>query len=195
MKYGKVLKFGAPLLVLAGLAGVFVAQSGTKPATATELAEVAIGQMKAKQPEQARETFRKALAMEPNNERALYGAAHLALQEKRLDDAENYLKAAYKVNPDNINVILTLGAVYQKGGASKQAEQLYAAVRKAQPGNAAAVYNLAMLAIDRKDYTGSKSLFEEYLRMVPNAPDRNKVLKRIKLLEAHIRARKERKSK
>jgi Tfp pilus assembly protein PilF len=195
MKYGKVLKFGAPLLVLAGLAGVFVAQPGTKRATATELAEVAIGQMKAKEPEKARETFRKAFALEPNNVRVLYGAAHLALQEKRLDDAENYLKAAYKADPGNIDVILTLGAVYQKGKAYRQAEQLYAAVRKAQPGNASVVYNLGMLAIERRDYVESKALFEEYLRMVPSAPDRVKVQKRIKLLEAHIQERKERNPK
>lgn len=195
MNYSLLLKFGAPLLVLAGLAGVLWFQPGIKPATATELAEVAIAHMKAKRPEEARESFRKALELEPKNHRALYGAAHFALQEKRLDDAENYLKEAYKGNPDDIDVILTLGAVYQKGKAFKQAESLYAAVRKAQPGNATAVYNLGMLAIDTRDYPKSKAYFEEYLRMVPKAPDRKKVEQRIKLLDAHILERKERKTK
>jgi Flp pilus assembly protein TadD len=195
MQFGKLFKFGAPLVVLAGLAGVLWMQPGVKPATATELAEVAIGQMKAKQLVESGETFRKALEMDPKNARALYGAAHLAMQEKRFQAAEEYLKRAYQVNPDDINVILTLGAVYQKTGAFKQAEQVYAAVRKAQPGNASAVYNLGMLSIAKKDYVASKGYFEEYLRMVPNAPDRVRTQKRIQLLEAHIKAGQERKAK
>jgi hypothetical protein len=52
-----------------------------------------------------------------------------------------------------------------------------------------------MVSIALKEYPKSKAYFEEYLRMVPNAPDRKKVEQRIKLLDAHIQERKERKAK
>jgi Flp pilus assembly protein TadD len=189
MNVRKILTYGAPLLVLAVLACGLWTRPWVQQPTANELAEVAITHFKAKQPEQAREAFRKALELDPKNHRAHYGAGHLALREKKFDVAERHLRAAYEAKPNDVDTILTLGTVYQRGGDLKQAEMIYQAVRKVDPKNSEAVYNMGMLEIDRKNYPKSKSHFEEYLQLAPKAPDRKRVLQRIRLLEAHIKER------
>lgn len=186
MKRRQIIQFGAPVALLFVLGLWLWLKPPVKPATPTEMAELAIGYMKAERADMAKETFQKALAQEPENFRANYGAGQLALKERRLDDAERYLKVAYKANPDELDVILTLGAVYQTGKAYKQAEMLYQAVRKVQPQNAKAAYNLGFLEISRRDYPKAKSYLEEYLRLVPKAPDRVRVQRKIQQLTARI---------
>lgn len=183
----KLFKFGAPLVALAAIAGVLWLQPMASKATPGELAEVAIGYMKADKPQLAQQSFDEALRREPTNFRANYGAGLLAFREKRFVDAERYLKAAYQADPSNVDAILSLGAVYHKGKAYKQADALYQAIRKAKPDYANVYYNLGELEVDRRDLPRSKAYFEQYLKMAPQAADRPRVEKRLQLIEAHIK--------
>lgn len=183
----KLFKLGAPLLGLLVLLSVLWLQPSTPEPSADELAELAIGYVKTNHDDLAEATFQRAFDRDALNFRAHYGAAHFAMRRKRYKEAELHLQAAYKIKPNDVDTVLTLGAVYMKMGAYPQAESLFSAVRKIQPGNASAVYNLGMLEIERRRYQPAKGHLEEYLKMVPNAPDRRRVNRNILLLEAYIK--------
>jgi tetratricopeptide (TPR) repeat protein len=185
-----LIKYVAPLLIAGSLAAVFTAMPGVQPASPDELAEVAVGYIKAKQESFGKDALREALAKEPGNHRANYVAGMLALQEERFPEAASHLKAAYEAKPDDRDALLSYGVACQRLNDYGAARAAYEAVRKAEPNNAKAAYNLGMLAIETLQYSVAKGCLEDYLRLQPDAPDKAFVSGKLNELSALLKKRK-----
>lgn len=177
----------APLAFAACLAVAVSLIPAVAPATPDELAEVAVGYIKAEQPAFAKDTLREALAGDPKNHRANYVAGMLALQEKRYPDAARYLKTALDAQKNDWDASLSLGVTYQSVHDYAAAREAYRQVYEAQPSNAKALYNLGMLEIETLHYHLAKRYLEAYLTLQPNASDRGFVVSKLAELDARIK--------
>lgn len=84
-----------------------------------------------KQWEKAREEFKRVAAATPNDPEAVYAVGLLALQTNHLRDAEDYLKRALKLKPENDQARVYLGQVYEAAKRYREAVETYARI---EPG-------------------------------------------------------------
>lgn len=80
---------------------------------------------------------------------------------KRLTEAANEF-------PDNLDIRLKLAYSYQKQEKWDEAREIYMDVLKADAGNQAAMYNLAVIAFDNKDYKDAEKRLKELLAKHPS---------------------------
>ncbi|GMQ90062.1 MAG: tetratricopeptide repeat protein [Gammaproteobacteria bacterium] len=78
--------------------------------------------------EKAREQFLLVVQDSPENADALYAVGLLSLQTQRLDEAEQYLKAALRLRPDNQQARIYLGQVAEERKDYGEAERWYGEV-------------------------------------------------------------------
>jgi tetratricopeptide (TPR) repeat protein len=159
------------LLAIGGGAWQFSQGTGATPA---ELAKSGQAALQAGNKAQAKAAFEAALAKDPANFDALYGAGMLAFIDKRLPDAERYLGQANKAKPQDLQVLLMLAAVYQKWKKIDRAEALYRGILKADPKYYQARFNLGVLLAKSGDYAESQEHLEVYLKEVPDAKSRER---------------------
>ena len=160
------LAYGLPLLFVGGLglAAGWLPVPG--PLTTDELAEQAIVAMKVGDPRSAG-YFQDALAQTPDHVRANFGAAMLAYDQQRFDDAEKYLKAVVAKDATHFEAWITLGALYQKLKRLDEAEAIFQKLRKIEPKDSRLYFNLAYLEVARQRYPKALEYTAEYLRLVP----------------------------
>lgn len=136
------------------------------PLTADERAEIAIVAMKVNDP-RAAGYFQEALAQDPVNERANFGAAMLAYDQQRFDDAEKFLKAVVAKDATHFEAWITLGALYQKLKRLDEADDIFQKLRRIEPKDSRLYFNLAYLEVARQRYPRALEYVSEYLRLVP----------------------------
>lgn len=73
------------------------------------------------QPEKAIDEYRRALSLEPGNEKAQIGIATIMMELKELDKALEELKKAELVSPQNTQINVIKAAIYEKKGDKKLA--------------------------------------------------------------------------
>ena len=183
------LRYGMPLVIVAVLAGAVAATRGTEPASAAETTEVGIGYLLVGNTTLARDSLVRALERDSKSFRALYGLGLVESRDQNLELAERHLKAALALREDP-EVLLSLGAVYQKRKASAQAEAAYLAVRKLVPEHPGVAYNLGLLYMESRRLEEARQEYLTYLRLVPKSPERFKVIKRLRRIEAHLKDKK-----
>lgn len=105
-------------------------------------------------PDEAEKSYLKAIeiqsASQVKSEWPMVDLAILMMHENRFADAKPYLVQALKINPDNTQALVQMGALLEQGGNLEGAIQQYrAAIRSdengQQPGRAAAYYKAARL--------------------------------------------------
>lgn len=175
---GQLASIGA-LAVVAAL--LWLAPSPKYPSGA-ETAEVAIGAFKLANFRLAERYFQQALAHDPNNFRANYGYGLALVDRHRYRDALPYLLQAVKVNPADENARLTLGALYQDAMNLPAARDVYQALLAQDPHNTKVLNNLGLLEIDLRDYAQARAHLTEYLKLAPQAPDREVVVAKLHTL-------------
>lgn len=180
-----LLRFGAPLALVAVFAIGLLTQSTPASATLAERTEVGIGYYKTNQLRMAREVLGDVLRVEPSNFRALYGSGLVEYQDKQYAKAEAFLMKALDVKKDP-EAYLTLGAVYRSGRAYVKAERVFRELRQ-DPKNAKAAYNLGMLMLERGRYKEAKDELTAYLRIEPAADDKIRVLKKINQIATRMK--------
>lgn len=111
-------------------------QLSRDPQVFTSLAEIrtATGQ-----PDKALEEYGRALAADPDNERAHSGIAAIYLARNEPDKALEELKKAEMANPRNRQTHLQMAAIYERKGDAKQADYQYLLGGKAKPAAKAAI--------------------------------------------------------
>lgn len=105
-------------------------RDGEIPATLAEI-YTATGQ-----PDKAIDEYRRALSIEPGNEKAYHGIATILLEQNQPDKALAELKKAELISPQNRQTHLMMASIYEKKGDAKLAEYEYmmgGKVRKPAP--------------------------------------------------------------
>lgn len=77
------------------------------------------------QPDKAIDEYRRALSIEPGNEKAYFGIAAILLEKNELDKALAELKKAELIAPQNKQTHLLMASIYEKKGDAKLAEYEY----------------------------------------------------------------------
>lgn len=185
-----VIKLVAPLTALSALAVYYVLLPSIPPATADELAQVAIGMVKGKQKDLAKDELTEALARDANNHRANYVSGMLALDEGSYKLAVQHLSAALDAKADDCDAALSLGVAYQNLKEYAKAQALYETVAKIQPNNSKVFYNMGMLYIEVLQYARAQRALETYLKLSPNAEDATFVKQKLAQIDYRIKNRK-----
>lgn len=184
------VKFLVPLVILCGLGFGAMAVPNVPAPNAGELAELAVGYVKADKKPLAWQALEQALAMEPDNYRVNYVAGLLAFQDQQIAVAEKYLQKAHELSPKSTDTLITLGAVYHSRDELTKAKAYYAKAVELEPTNAKALYNLGMAAYDSRDALEAKKYLESYLKVSPKANDAKKVQRRIETINRWLEKQK-----
>ena len=93
-----------------------------------------------------------------------------ALAAGRADDAYWWARAAIEQDPKYLSALNTLGVVYKKKGAYKEAERAFARLLEREPGNLHAMANLSIAYKDQGRFVEAKALEDRVRALQPQAP-------------------------
>jgi hypothetical protein len=110
-----------------------------------------------------------ATLMAPKAARNSLEQAQRALQNKRFDDAERFLRSAVREYPRYPEALFLLGEVCERSNRAEEARGLYYSAIKADPMNANPYLRLAKLAAMGKRWREAADLSEELLKLDPVA--------------------------
>ncbi|MEX2336245.1 MAG: tetratricopeptide repeat protein [Fulvivirga sp.] len=96
-------------------------------------------------PEKALELIRKAKENFPDDVAFAKSEINALIQLDRIDEAKNELQTAIEKEPDNSNLLFTLGVMQEELGNKEEAEKAYAKAVELDSSNFNANFNLAVL--------------------------------------------------
>ncbi len=107
----------------------------------------------------AKQAADKAHAAAPQHIDGLLLGAHIALAERRTDDAAKILDSVLKLRPDNVAALISLASIKHDHGDTKTAEAMFAHAADRFDGRSAfARYYLAQMAFDAGDLVRAEKL-------------------------------------
>lgn len=118
--------------------------------------------------QQAEQLYRKALALEPANARALILLGMLCQQAGRLDEAIDHLRRASELSPRSAGVLVDLGNTQAAVGRYAEAIASYEAALEIQPNSAEYWTNLAAAHCDSKNSDKGLRAIECALHLNPD---------------------------
>ena len=175
-----VIPFAAPLVGLAVFGASLLGIPLPPDKTAAEYGELAIIYLKLTDARSA-PAFERALALDPANVRAHYGSGVAALEAKRYQDAEREFDLVLKAEPEHVDAIYALAAVYEKTRRVDQVEGLLKRMVAIEPLDSRPYQDLAQVAINRRDWPTAKGYLETYLKLVPRRAKKARKLAEAKL--------------
>lgn len=114
--------------------------------------------------------IRKAVALDPKDFMALFTNGRMLYENDRIGDSIAPLKEAYKIHPENDNVLVLLAESSAKLGRFKEAAGYYATLAKhpmykdrAEPLN-----EIGVLYVSQKDYPRALAFFNGAYRKAPS---------------------------
>ncbi|HVE11959.1 MAG TPA: tetratricopeptide repeat protein, partial [Elusimicrobiota bacterium] len=125
----------------------------------------------AQSPDKARKYLKQYLATNPDN--AAEAEYQLAMIEQKAGDnaaAVAHLKAANRLDPDNVQPLLALAQVYEVAGDTLAALGAYEDVLKRDPRNAALLDRVGELRYSRGELAEAKELFQRAREAAPGNP-------------------------
>ncbi len=93
------------------------------------------------------------------------------LEASRVDPVDNEIENLTEIvneNPENLEARIALAYTYQKQKEWDQAREIYEDVLRVDSANQAAMYNLAVIALDNKQYDDAEKKFKELLTKYPD---------------------------
>lgn len=115
--------------------------------------------------------IRKAVAIDPKNFLALFTSGRMLFENDRIGDCIAPLKDAYKIHPDNENVLVLLARSAAALGRFKESSAYYATLArlpmykdKPEPLN-----EIGVLYVSQKDYQKALAFFSEAFKKAPNS--------------------------
>jgi tetratricopeptide (TPR) repeat protein len=118
--------------------------------------------------DQAKMLYDKALSIDTQNIKALYGLARIHFANKDLDATKQLLDQVFIIQPDYPEALVTLGSIYAISNDLKQARNIYEKALKLDPSLTAANHNLGNIYWNDGDYVRAEKAF---LNCVKSSPD------------------------
>jgi protein O-GlcNAc transferase len=119
----------------------------------------------------------QALAIEPENVRALAcGAGAIAANGGNKDFALNLIKKALRLGPDTPVVLAHAAHVLMRYGQPKRARQLWEHLIELQPDSVGALWNLAVCHLTQDDAAVAEKYFRKVMELAPRHPELHMVL-------------------
>jgi len=129
--------------------------------------------------EKAARSFNKALAINPDDKRALQNLANLAKWNKEYKKARTLFKKALDHDPDDPLLYNGLGISYRALGNLIEAEKAFRKALEIDTDNVHARNNLGTVFAMRKDYESARREFTKVLEDHPDHPDARKNLEKL----------------
>ena len=131
----------------------------------TEFREtIAILYTKFKEPEEALKEYVLLIKQHPENPEYYFHAGRLFFNRNRSDLADQYLRKAVSLNPNEERFHFELGVFYYLSKRIKEAGGEFEAVLKLNPSNGEALLYMGKILKDAKDYAGAIPYLEKAAR-------------------------------
>ncbi|MBN2429845.1 MAG: tetratricopeptide repeat protein [Acidobacteria bacterium] len=197
----------AVLLLMAGVVVGFVAgylvglqqhtvghqQPMTMPQGMGGMPGMDVDQMRQQQQEQQQkqqvmdlqiETYKEALAQDPENGDAMIALGNLYYDTKKYKEAIQYYEMALQQNPDNLFVQVDLATSYKYVQQIDRAIDGLEKVLEKDPNQAQALYNLGVIMLhDKNDLAGAQKYWSRLLDTGTDEIDLNMVRQRLEVIE------------
>jgi len=95
-------------------------------------------------PDQARQNFEKAIALDPKMEKARVNLAMLIAESGEADSAKTILEGVVARDPKNAKALVNLGVIFYEAKDVDTAVKYYSKALAVEPGNLEGHYNLGM---------------------------------------------------
>ncbi|ODQ79436.1 hypothetical protein BABINDRAFT_161836 [Babjeviella inositovora NRRL Y-12698] len=118
--------------------------------------------------ENALESFRNALLVDPRHYNALYGLGMVYLKLGDYARAEFHFRKAVNINPVNVILLCCVGMVLEKTGRRELALKQYELAHKLQPLSALALFKKAQLLFTLQNYNSALIEFERVAELAPD---------------------------
>jgi type IV pilus assembly protein PilF len=120
----------------------------------------------------AREAFDRALSLDPNNAEVLNNFGWFLCTRNDTTRAMDMLKRAASdpLYPTREKAYLSTGLCLRRMHQDQEAEQYLRRAVSMRPDMVGALYNLAAITAERKDYKEAQTYIVRYMRLVPEPP-------------------------
>jgi tetratricopeptide (TPR) repeat protein len=116
---------------------------------------------------EAEEIFKKAIALNPNNNWAYLELGQLYQEQNRLPEAEEIFKKAIALNPNNNWAYLELGELYQQQNTLPEAEEIFKKAIALNPNNNWAYLELGQLYQQQNKLPEAEESFKKVIALNP----------------------------
>lgn len=116
----------------------------------------------------AEESFRKALAKDPENGAALNGLGFCLLNNGKVAEAKPYFEKCIELDPKAVGAMNGLARCLKAEGKVDEAIEAWKKMAKIAPGPTAATVGLATTYLERGEYDQAIPLFEELVQSMPD---------------------------
>jgi tetratricopeptide (TPR) repeat protein len=116
------------------------------------------------------EMLKKQIAQNPNDFDALVQLGNMYMDVSKFPQAIDYFKRALAVREEP-SVRTDLGICYKQSGQMQQARDAFQKVATEQPDQWQAIYNLAIVDGEMKDYTDARAQLAKLKQMRPADPE------------------------
>ena len=158
-----------PKLARSKLAGPDQIQSAATTSAAPESAAPPPASGPMEQVRQQLELLKKQIAQNPNDFDALVQLGTMYMDVSKFPQAIEYFNRALGVREEP-SVRTDLGICYKQSGQMQQAREAFQKVASEQPDQWQAVYNLAIVDGEMKDYTDARAQLAKLKQMRPGDP-------------------------
>ena len=159
-----------PKLARSKLAGPDQITATTTSAPLPESAAAAPASGPMEQVRQQLEMLKKQIEQNPNDFDALVQLGNMYMDVSKFPQAIDYFKRALAVREEP-SVRTDLGICYKQSGQMQQAREAFQKVATEQPDQWQAVYNLAIVDGEMKDYTDARAQLAKLKQMRPGDPE------------------------
>ena len=132
--------------------------------------------------ETAAQAFETAHNIRPEDSRSLRNLGRLHLTQKDFKKAVLFLTRASQMDSNNVSLLNDLGEAYRQAGNFNDALRTFLSAIALDPNYASAHYNLGLVYMALKDNTRAAMQFKQYLKLAPQAADRDQVTQVIQTL-------------
>ncbi|MBW8039050.1 MAG: tetratricopeptide repeat protein [Planctomycetes bacterium] len=94
-------------------------------------------------------------------------AAQMYRGAGKLDKAEELLKQAAGLDPENVACLLELASLYEKNGRLSKALQMYKKIREIEPGNALCHFSIGILSTQLNKFDDAEKAFGKVITLEP----------------------------
>ena len=113
-----------------------------------------------RQYEEAVAEFDKAIAINPDYDKAYYMKGYALTRLKRYADATSAYEKALEINPEDSRIIFALGKLYEAQGQGKKAISLYENALSVDSKNAKAAYSIGAVYVGWDAYSDAAQAFQ-----------------------------------